>query len=257
MIPVIDLREVSLVFSGKTVLSGVTLSVNQGEILALLGPSGSGKSSVLRLILGFEAPTRGVVKLHEQVVSRNGAILTLPEDRHLAVVFQDLALWPHLTVWGNLEFGLKARHVPSSERELCITRILQRLSLADMGDRYPRSLSGGERQRVAIARALVLQPQAVLMDEPMANLDVVLRGHLLKVFREVLKESQLTALYITHDLREAEHLADRVAILEQGRLVQTGDLNDLRQRPASEFIRGLFEELRPSHLPAANREAMP
>jgi ABC-type sugar transport system ATPase subunit len=239
----ITLNHLSWQYRRKPVVTDITLSVAPGEILAILGPSGSGKSTILRLILGFEAPTSGYLCLDDRMVAQDRKILVPPEDRELAVVFQDLALWPHLTVQGNLEFGLKARGVPAAERESRLADMLQKLNLAGMARRYPGTLSGGERQRVAIARALVLSPQAVLMDEPLASLDVVLRSQLLSVFREVLQEAQITVIYVTHDLREAARLADRMAILEKGRLVQIGNLGDLKNNPATPFVAGLLAEL--------------
>jgi iron(III) transport system ATP-binding protein len=239
----ITLNHLSWQYRHQSVVSDINLSIAPGEILALLGPSGSGKSTLLRLLLGFEAPTFGSVCLDDRIVAQDGKILVPPEERELAVVFQDLALWPHLTVQGNLEFGLQARGISKAERESRLADMLQKLNLTGMARRYPGTLSGGERQRVAIARALVLSPQAVLMDEPLASLDVVLRSRLLQVFRDVLQESQVTVIYVTHDLREAARLADRMAILEQGRLVQIGNLGELKNNPATPFVEGLLAEL--------------
>ncbi len=168
-------------------LSRFDLSVESGRVLALLGPSGCGKTTVLRLILGLEAPDSGTVYLGDRIVSEGGRILVAPEERELAVVFQDLALWPHLDVRGNLNFGLVARGISANERESRINAVLERLGLVDMGNRYPGQLSGGERQRVAIARALVLEPRAVLLDEPLSNLDVTLKRELLSLFRSLFR----------------------------------------------------------------------
>ncbi len=243
VMPAIALEEVFLNYRDVPALAGLTLEVRPGEILALLGPSGSGKSSLVRLVLGLIAPARGAVRLYGEAVSREGRILMPPEERRLAVVFQDLALWPHLTVRGNLEFGLKARGLPAAERNERIVRMLERLGLQGKERRFPGELSGGERQRVAIARALVLEPRAVLLDEPLASLDASLKREMLLVFRELLKERRLTALYVTHDLREAACLGDRIAVLEHGRLVQTGSLEHLREAPGSEFVKALAGDL--------------
>lgn len=239
----IRLVGVTLGVEGRPLLSEISLAVTDGEIFALLGPSGSGKTSLVRLILGFLAPTRGEVRLLDRVVSRDGNVIVPPEDRGLAVVFQDLALWPHLSVRGNLEFGLKAHGVRRDTREARIAEWLLRLGLRGKEDQYPGSLSGGERQRVAIARALVLDPVAVLLDEPLASLDVVLKREILGVLREVLREARTPAVYVTHDPREAAALADRVAVLEEGRIVQAGTLEDVREAPATDFVRGLVAEL--------------
>ena len=168
--------------------------------------------------------------------------MVLPEERGLAVVFQDLALWPHLTVAGNLAFGLKSRGATPREREARIQFILGRVGLAGKELSHPGQLSGGERQRVAIARALVREPRAVLLDEPLSNLDVGLKRELLSVFRDLLKERRTTALYVTHDLREAAALGDRIAVMEQGRVVQQGTLESLRANPSSRFVRELLDD---------------
>ena len=230
-------------YDGYEVLSHFDLSVESGEVLALLGPSGCGKTTVLRLILGLAVPGDGSVRLGDVAVSERGRLRVAPEDRGLAVVFQDLALWPHLTVRGNLGFGLAARGVSRPERESRIVAILERLGLADKGGRYPGQLSGGEQQRVAIARALVLEPRAVLLDEPLSNLDVALKRELLSLFRGLFRERGSTAIYVTHDLREAASLGDRIAVMEAGRIVQVGTLDALREAPASAFVRGLVEDL--------------
>jgi iron(III) transport system ATP-binding protein len=243
MISAIALEGIRLRYAGRSVIDGLSLTVEPGEVLAVLGPSGSGKTSVLRVILGFARPETGIVRLSGEVASREGRLLMLPEDRGLAVVFQDLALWPHLSVAGNLAFGLQSKGVPRPERDARIRAMLGRVGLAGKEHSHPGQLSGGERQRVAIARALVLKPRAVLLDEPLSNLDVGLRRELLSVFRDLLKERRTTALYVTHDLREAAALGDRIAVMEQGRVVQEGTLDSLRARPASSFVRGLLDDL--------------
>lgn len=243
MIPPIALERVSVRLGAAEVLSDLSLEVGEGEVLSILGPSGSGKTTVLRLVLGFVAPHRGVVRLRGEPVSANGRIARAPEERNLAVIFQDLALWPHLTVHGNLAFGLQAKHVARAERAARIAAMLERVGLAAKARAYPADLSGGERQRVAIARALVLEPHAVLLDEPLANLDVVLRHEMLATFRALLSERRTTAIYVTHEPREAAGLGGRIALLEAGRFTHVGTLADLRARPASAFARGVVADL--------------
>ena len=238
----IGIEGVRIRYAGKLVIDELSLSIKPGEVLALLGPSGSGKTSVLRVILGFVTPETGTVRLDGEVASQEGRLLVLPEERGLAVVFQDLALWPHLSVAGNLAFGLNSRGVPRSERNARIRSILGRVGLTGKEHSHPGELSGGERQRVAIARALVLEPRAVLLDEPLSNLDVGLKRELLSIFRALLKERQTTALYVTHDLREAAALGDRIAVMEHGRVVQEGTLDSLRANPASSFVRTLLND---------------
>jgi len=226
----------------RDILSDVSLSIGAAEVMAVLGPSGSGKSTLLRIILGLVAPDRGLVHLDSQLASADGRILRPPEERGLAVVFQDLALWPHLTVRGNLAFGLAAKHLPADDQDERIARMLQRVSLHGKQDRYPADLSGGERQRVAIARALVLEPRALLLDEPLSNLDVALKRELSSLLKEILPERRVTTVYVTHDLRETMRLADRFAVLEAGRVSQVGSLDDLLVRPATAFVRTLRED---------------
>jgi iron(III) transport system ATP-binding protein len=238
----LELSAVDFAYGSRVVLRGLSLEVKPAEVVALLGPSGSGKSTLLRLLLGFEAPRAGAVLIAGDIVSRDGRVLVPPEERRLAVVFQDLALWPHLTVREHLAFGLEAQRVPRDEQRARISLLLERLGLADAAARYPRELSGGERQRVAIARALVLKPRAVLLDEPLSNLDLRLKRDLLVLFRELFAEEQCSALYVTHELREAAALATRIVVLEEGRVTQDGSLESLRSAPESEFVRGLVEE---------------
>lgn len=237
------LEAVSLSYGKARILDRVDLRVEEGEALALLGPSASGKSSLLRVLLGFAVPHAGTVRLGERVVCRDGRALVPPEDRGLAVVFQDLALWPHLTVEENLAFGLAARGVGRAERRERAAAMLRRVGLDGTGHRRPGELSGGQRQRVAIARAFVLAPRAVLLDEPLASVDVALRVDLLALLGKLFQEGRTTALAVTHDLREGAALARRFAVLEGGRLVQQGGLDGLRRAPATPFVRALVEDL--------------
>jgi ABC-type Fe3+/spermidine/putrescine transport system ATPase subunit len=166
-----------------------------------------------------------------------------PEDRNLSMVFQDLALWPHLSVHNNLAFALEARGVERELREQKIRATLQLVGLAGHAERYPGDLSGGERQRVAIARALVQDPAAILFDEPLGSLDVALKREMLGLLRALLRDEHRTAIYVTHDPREAVELADRIAVLEQGTIVQAGTAEELRASPATAFVRAFTEEL--------------
>lgn len=230
-------ESVSLRRGSTVVLDALSLELGAGEILAVLGPSGAGKSTLVRLALGFDAPDAGVVRLGEDIASEPGRIVLPPERRGLAVVFQDLALWPHMTVAENLRFVLPRNTDPGR-----ITAMLARVGLADKRQRRPGELSGGEQQRVAIARALVADPPAVLLDEPLANLDIVLAAELLDLFAELLRERTKAALYVTHDPREAILLADRIAVIEAGRIVQTGTAAELRATPATPFIERAFAD---------------
>ena len=243
MTAAIALERVSHGFGEGLVLDALSLTVHPGELLILLGPSGSGKTTVLRLVLGLLAPSRGAVRLGGETVSVDGRILRPPEERGLSMVFQDLALWPHLTVAGNLDFVLGSKGIPRSARPEQTQRMLARVGLAERATRYPGELSGGERQRVAIARALVLEPRAVLLDEPLSNLDAPLKRELTSLLRGLLNERRVPGLYVTHDVREAAALGDRIAVLERGRIVQEGSLDALRANAATPFVRGLLVDL--------------
>ncbi len=177
------------------------------------------------------------------MAARDGRSLLPPEERKLAIVFQDLALWPHLTVHGNLAFGLDGKKVPRGERDDRIASILARVGLSGKERRHPGELSGGERQRVAIARALVLEPRAVLLDEPLSNLDVGLKQELLALFRELLRERGTAALYVTHDPREAQALGERTAVLDGGTIVHLGRLEELSRRLEVPFARRILDAL--------------
>ena len=231
----IELNAVSVALQGHDILRDVTLAVGE-EVVAIVGPSGSGKSTILRVVLGFIAPSRGSVCIGGVRVSADGRIAVPPEERHLAMVFQDLALWPHMTVREHLQFALAAG--PRIEM------LLQRVGLEGKGDRFPSQLSGGERQRVALARALAADPTALLLDEPLSNVDVALRRELIALLRELLSERRRSVLLVTHDLREAAALANRVAVIEAGRLVQAGTIDELQAQPATQFVEALLADHR-------------
>jgi iron(III) transport system ATP-binding protein len=240
--PAVAVEGVCVTRAGRRILAGVTLAVRRGEVLGVLGPSGSGKTTLLRVVLGLLAPEAGAVSLDGLAASAEGRVIVPPERRGLGVVFQDLALWPHLSVAGNLAFGLAARGVSRRERGRRIAAMLERVGLPGFALRRPGGLSGGERQRVAIARALVVEPRAVLFDEPLANLDPVLKAELRGAFRELLRERGTAAIYVTHEARELAGLADRVAVLEEGRVVQAGTLEELRDAPGTPFVGAVFEQ---------------
>ncbi len=243
MKPAIEIVDVELDYAGGPVLRGVSLTVAAGEIVTVAGPSGSGKSTLLRVILGLAAPRRGVVRLAGVDASKDGRILVPPEERHLAVVFQDLALWPHLTVAGNLEFVLSARRLERARRRRRIADLLGQVGLGDKAKALPGELSGGEQQRLAIARALAQEPKALLLDEPLSSIDVDLREELIELFSSLLAAKRLTTLLVTHDPREATALGQRIVILESGKVVASGTVDDLAVAPATSFIRAFLAAL--------------
>ncbi len=245
MTAALELAHITLRRGTTTVLEDVCLQVMPNEVVALVGPSGSGKTSLLRVLLGLEVPERGTVRLAGETATEEAHCLLPVEERGLAVIHQDLALWPHLTVGGNLAFGLTSKGIGGAERARRITTMLERVDLGDKEQRYPSELSGGEQQRVAIARALVLQPAAVLLDEPLANLDIVNKAELITMFRALFAERNVAVLYVTHDAREAVALSSRIAVLEKGKLVQVDTPRRLRQHPATSFVAALAAEFPP------------
>ena len=230
----IDLQDVSVSIHGHEVLRQVSLAVGAQEILAIVGPSGSGKSTLLRVVLGFIAPSSGSVRIDGMIASAQGKVAVPPEERHLAMVFQDLALWPHLTVREHLQFA--------ACNDSRIDMLLQRVGLSSKARLRPAQLSGGERQRVALARALVADPAALLLDEPLSNVDVALRLELIALLSELLTERRRTVLLVTHDLREAAALAHRVAVIEDGHVAQIGTIGELQERPATRFVEALLSD---------------
>ena len=204
-----ELRDVSKSYEGHEVLSSFSLRVAAGERLVLHGPSGCGKTTVLRHLAGLVAPDEGTVLLGDRIVAERGRITVPSEQRDVGMVFQDLALWPHLTVAGNLEFGLKAKRVVKAERERLVGEMLARVRLGNFAGQYPTRLSGGQQQRVAIARALVARPSLLLMDEPLANLDESLREEITQLLLELHRDLGFTLLYVTHNRSEIESIATR------------------------------------------------
>jgi len=215
---VLRLDDVSKSYGGTTVLEGVSLRVGTGERLVALGPSGCGKTTILRLVAGFVAPDSGRILVNGRAVSENGRVLAPPERRGLGMVFQDLALWPHMTVSGNIEFGLKARGTPRSERAKRAADALALVDMSGYGARKPSELSGGQRQRVALARALVLEPALLLMDEPLSSLDSDLKRRLTDEILSLHGKLGFAMVYVTHDRDEAARLASRVVVMERGRV---------------------------------------
>ncbi len=234
MTPVLSLQAVGKAFAaGVPVLQDVSLRIEAGAMVCLLGPSGCGKTTLLRLIAGFEEPDTGMIRLGEQQVSRPGHAVA-PEKRQIGMVFQDYALFPHMTVAQNILFGLFRR--PATHRNRRLADLLQLVGLADMAERYPHELSGGQQQRVALARALAPGPQLLLLDEPFSNLDVNLRRQLRQEMQDLLRHTDMTTILVTHDQEEALSLADTLAILDQGRVVQYDTPEAIVQRPGSRFV---------------------
>lgn len=229
----IDLTDVSLSFGDTRAVDRVTADVPSGRFLALLGPSGCGKTTLLRLIAGLARPDSGRIVMGGRVVASD-RVFVGPEDRRLGMVFQSYALWPHMTVAGNVGFGLS--HLPRPEREARIAAALGTVGMAAMAARKPHALSGGQRQRVALARSLATRPQVLLLDEPLANLDAHLRLAMLAEFRRIHAEIGCTIVFVTHDQNEAMAVADLVGVMDRGRLQQIDTPQQLFLRPASPMV---------------------
>ncbi len=224
----IEFKNVTKNYNSHLVVKDFSLAVEKGERIAVLGHSGCGKTTILRLLAGFLAPDFGSISIDEQIVAAEGKIIKEPERRNVGMVFQDLALWPHLTVKGNLEFGLKAKKIPPKERAQRIKDILELIQMEKYIHARPAELSGGQQQRVALARALVLYPGALLMDEPLSNLDlelnVELRSEILKLQREI----GFTLVYVTHDREEAYEIATRIVVMQDGQIRFIGSEEEVR-----------------------------
>jgi iron(III) transport system ATP-binding protein len=242
----ISLDTVSKTYQGgNQALRDVSLDVGPGTFLVLLGPSGSGKTTLLRCLAGIERVTSGRIAIGGRTVA-DGRVHVQPDQRDLSMVFQDYALWPHLRARDNVAFALRRRKLPRDQARDRATAMLDRVGLGALGQRYPNELSGGEQQRVALARALVADTGLILCDEPLSNLDADLRERMRLEISALVREAGATTVYITHDQAEAFALADRVGILERGRLVQQGTTEEIYTQPATPFVArftGLSAEL--------------
>ena len=216
-------------------LGGVDLVIGAGEFFTLLGPSGSGKTTLLRLIAGFERPDAGRIELGGSDVTR-----VPPYARNVNTVFQDYALFPHMTVGQNIEYGLRVRRVPRADRREKVDRALEMVRLSGLGDRKPAQLSGGQRQRVALARAIVNEPQVLLLDEPLGALDFKLRQEMQIELQHVQREVGITFVYVTHDQEEALAMSDRIAVLSNGGIEQIGTPLEVYERPRTDFVAGFI-----------------
>jgi putative spermidine/putrescine transport system ATP-binding protein len=233
--PAIRLRNVRKSYGDVLAVAGTELEVRRGEFFTLLGPSGSGKTTLLRLIAGFERPDSGVIELGGRDVTG-----VPPYQRNVNTVFQDYALFPHMSVADNIEYGLKIRKVPKEERAQRAQEALEVVRLSGLGARKPQQLSGGQRQRVALARAIVNRPDVLLLDEPLGALDLKLRQEMQSELKRIERQLAITFLYVTHDQEEALTMSDRIAILDHGRIEQVGTPVDVYERPASDFVAGFI-----------------
>jgi putative spermidine/putrescine transport system ATP-binding protein len=231
----VDVRGLRKRYGDVTAVDGVDLEIRRGEFFTMLGPSGSGKTTTLRMIAGFERPDEGRIELGGADVSRRP-----PFDRPVNTVFQDYALFPHMTVQQNVEYGLRVRKVPKADRRAKAREALSLVRLDGFGDRKPAQLSGGQRQRVALARAIVNTPKALLLDEPLGALDLKLRQELQIELKQLQQGLGMTFVYVTHDQEEALTMSDRIAVFNEGKVEQVGTPAEMYEHPATQFVAGFI-----------------
>jgi len=227
----LELSRISKRFGKVIAVDELNLSIKRGALVTLLGPSGCGKTTTLHILAGFIQPDKGEIYLNGQLINH-----LPPHHRGMSLVFQSYALFPHMTVYNNIAYGLKIRRIPRNEIKARVTKIMEVVGLQGLEKRYPHQLSGGQQQRVALARALVVQPYVLLLDEPLSNLDAKLRVAVRTEIRKLQREMNITIVYVTHDQEEALSISDFIALMYQGRLVQFGTPQDLYYAPANQFV---------------------
>jgi iron(III) transport system ATP-binding protein len=231
----VDLRGLTKRFGSLAVVDNVSLRIDHGQLVCLLGPSGCGKTTTLRLMAGFLEPSDGEIRVGDRLVSSTQRTLP-PEQRKMSMIFQSYALWPHMTVAENIVYGLRLRKIDRETIAKKLTAILETTKLEVLAQRYPGELSGGQQQRVALARALIVEPETLLLDEPLSNLDANLREEMRFEIRRLHDEYRYTTVYVTHDQSEAMTTADLIAVMNSGKIDQLGTPEDIYDRPQSEFV---------------------
>jgi len=231
----VSLRGVSKTFDDLTAVDHLDLDVKEGEFFSMLGPSGSGKTTVLRMIAGFETPTTGRIFIDNEDITD-----VPPFDRTVNTVFQDYALFPHMTIRENVEYGLRTRKVPKFERTAQAMEAIERVQLGHVAERHPHQLSGGQRQRIALARALVLRPKVLLLDEPLGALDKQLREQMQVELKNIQRDAGITFIFVTHDQEEAMRMSDRIAVFNTGRIEQVGTPEETYESPTTAFVAGFL-----------------
>jgi len=226
-------------YGGTVAVAGVDLTLREGEFVSLLGPSGCGKTTTLRMIAGFINPTAGTIEMNGTVMSSPSHVVA-PEKRGMSMIFQSYAIWPNMTVGQNVAFGLKLRRIGSAELNARVDRILDVVRLKHLKDRYPAELSGGQQQRVALARAIVIEPEVLLLDEPLSNLDANLREEMRSEIRRLHDAFRITTVYVTHDQAEAMVTSDRIVVMNHGRIEQVDDPVTLYTVPKTRFVAGFI-----------------
>jgi len=234
-VPGVAIKGLTRHYGDVAAVENLSLDVKPGELVALLGPSGCGKTTTLRLVAGFLKPEAGEIWVGDRCLSSPTAVVP-PERRRMAMIFQSYALWPHMTVAQNVAYGLRFKKLGRAEREKKVSAILAVVQLGGYEARYPGELSGGQQQRVAVARSLVVEPEILLLDEPLSNLDANLREEMRFEIRRLHEEFGITTLYVTHDQAEAMVISDRVAVLDRGRVAQVGTADELFHQPRTRFV---------------------
>ena len=253
----VSLHGLTKKFTGMAAVEDLQLEIGDGDFVSLLGPSGCGKTTTLRLIAGFLQPDAGEIRVGHEVVS-SVSLMVPPERRAMSMIFQSYAVWPHMTVAQNVAYGLKFKKLSRQESDQKVTKLLQLVRLDALKDRYPAELSGGQQQRVALARALVVEPQILLMDEPLSNLDANLREEMRFEIRRLHEEFAITTVYVTHDQAEAMATSDRIAVLNKGRMIQVGRPAEIFDHPKTRFVAEFVGKanILAGHLDAGSRLAL-
>jgi iron(III) transport system ATP-binding protein len=226
---IVKIEYVSKSYNKTPVIKTISLDIEKGERVVFLGSSGCGKTTLLRMIAGFIHPENGKIIIDDRIVAKDGKCIIGPEKREVGMVFQDLALWPHMSSYKNLEFGLKTKKISKKERKKLIDEVLEKAKMTEFKNAYPGELSGGQQQRIALARALVMQPKILLMDEPLSSLDIDLNLIMRKELLRLQEEFNITLLYVTHDRDEAFSLATKIVVLEDGRIQKTGTVSEIKE----------------------------
>lgn len=235
----IEIKNLHKTIKGREILTDFSLSVEEGKILALIGPSGCGKTSLLRLIAGLDIPDNGIINI-DGVVANNPESLLLPNKRKLGMIFQDLALWPHMTILQHLRYVVRHQNNAKSNSAEKVDKLLEAVKLNHHSSKYPHQLSGGEQQRLAILRSLAQEPDYLLMDEPFSNLDPILKVEIQEFISHIQSEFKIGILYVTHNIKDLERITDSIAVMQNGRITQFGRKDDVINGPINEFVQQML-----------------